>query len=90
VSLVHDLGHVAAHRPSQQSASSGVPAQSAEVAHAFGHGWKAGFRQRPAALRAGSTVSTVVQQTSPFVVLHCESAVHDAGHSSSAVQIGCL
>jgi hypothetical protein len=87
VSVLQVLGHVAAHRPLQQRASV-VPEQSADVAQALGHGWNAGFTHSPVALRLGSTAPTLVQQTSPFEVLHCESVMQATGHSLSGVQKG--
>jgi hypothetical protein len=85
---VHVVAQVAEQRPLQQIGLPGVWTHSAEDVHALGHAWKVGFRQRPDALRLGSTACTVVQQSSPSSVLHCESAVHAAGHCSASVQMG--
>jgi hypothetical protein len=89
VSSAQVFGHVAAQRPLQQSASVD-PAQSDEVVQALGQGWNAGFTQAPPALRLGSSEPRLVQHTSPFEALHCESVVQATGHSSSGVQKGFL
>jgi len=48
------------------------------------------LRQRPVALRFGSTAPAEVQQISPFIVLQFESPVHAVGHSLAGVHIGDL
>lgn len=59
----HDCGHVAWQMLLQQSCPCGFPAQSAEVAHAVGHGAYIGLRHRPDAVTDGSMFLAVVQQT---------------------------
>jgi hypothetical protein len=88
LSCVHDLAHVAAQVPLQQS--SPVDAQSAEVVHAFGQGSFAGLRHKPLAFRLGSTVLAEVQQTSPLVVLQSLDVAHVLGQRLAAVQIDVL
>jgi hypothetical protein len=68
LSLWHALGHVFWQMPSQQSGL--VASHSLDVVHAFGQGAYVGFRHRPAALRLGSNLLSVVQHTSPVAVLH--------------------
>jgi hypothetical protein len=81
-------GQVAAQSPSQQIAV--VPEHSDEVVHAVGQGWYAGFKQRPGALRVGSSFPTDAQQTSPAPVLQVLLDVQLLGHSSAGKQIGVL
>jgi hypothetical protein len=85
---VHVVGHVAAQRPLQQRGIAVSAAQSDDDEQVLGHAWTLGFRQRPLGVRLGSTAWTVVQQVSPWSVLHCESSVHGVGHSDRSVQMG--
>jgi hypothetical protein len=63
LSVEHALGHVVEQIPSQQRGVA-VPAQSLDAVHAFGHGVPpVGLRHRPAALRLGSSLLSVVQHT---------------------------
>jgi hypothetical protein len=84
LSVWHALGQVCEQMPSQQIGL--VASQSVDVAHAFGQGAYCGFRHKPAALRLGTSLLSVVQHTSPVVVLHWVLAVHDLGQLPACVQ----
>jgi hypothetical protein len=86
----HAFGHVAEQIPSQQIGVVPLEVQSADVLHAFKQGSVAGFKQRPLALRLGSSASTDVQQISPWLLLHSVSDAHDFGHLLAGVQMPCL
>jgi hypothetical protein len=84
LSVWHAFGHVFWQMPPQQSGL--VASQSLDVVHAFGQGAYCGFRHKPAAMRLGSSLPSVVQHTSPVVVLHSVLVVHDLGQLLACVQ----
>jgi hypothetical protein len=85
----HCFAQVAAQSPLQQSGAEGE-SQLADESHCFGHGSAAGFKQRPVALRLGSSLPTEVQQISPWRLLQSPSAVQDFGHLLAGVQMPLL
>jgi hypothetical protein len=88
LSCVHVMAQVAAQRPLQQVGVASSPAHCDDETQVFGQGCTAGSRQRPVALRLGSTAWTVVQQISPRFASHCASRVQAAGQALVSVQIG--
>ena len=78
MSELHCLAQFFEQMPLQHS--SPVDVQSDDCVHAFGHGSKAGSRQSPETLNAGSIFLTDVQQTSPVLVWQVELVVHAFGH----------
>jgi hypothetical protein len=88
LSEVHDLGQLFEQMPLQQS--SPVDVQSLDCVHDLGHGWYAGLRHNPPALRDGSNLVTDVQQTSPMLVWQSELVEHALGHWFVGKQIAWL
>ena len=86
--MVHDFAHVCAQRPLQQSGA--VRSQSEETLHVFAQGAYWLLRQRPGVLKLGSTVSTDVQQISPWLVAQSVLAVHAFGHLLAGRQMAWL
>jgi hypothetical protein len=82
--VVHDFGHVSAHRPLQQSCP--VALQSEDVVQATAHGSYFGLRQSPATLSEGSEILADVQQASPLSVAQSEETVHAFGHRVPGTQ----
>jgi hypothetical protein len=81
------FGQLLLQIPSQQISPPAV-LQSTDWAQTLGQAvvLLAGLRQRPVALRFGSRLRTVVQQTSPLVVSHSEDWVHAFGHLDAGKQ----
>jgi hypothetical protein len=85
---LHDLGHVLAQTPLQQSWL--VEAQSCEVWQLLGHASKAGFKHTPGTLSEGSRVAADVQQISPVPVLHSELWLQPLGQRLAGMQMAWL
>jgi hypothetical protein len=82
----HCFVQVAAQSPLQHRGAVGE-SQLADESHFFGQGSVVGFKQRPVALRLGSSLPTEVQQISPCRLLQSPSAVQDFGHLLAGVQM---